>query len=92
MMAGIERYLALRFERRTLTGLKAKYSGPKKVKSSGKASGVKKKKEKEKATTEKSKTRTRNQKNIGKRRAKATGGTVVVNDGFTPLKKKKPRE
>ena len=92
MMAGIERYLALRFERRTLTGLKAKYSGPKKVKSSGKASGVKKKKEKEKATTEKSKTRTRNQKNIGKRRAKATEGTVVVNDGFTPLKKKKPRE
>jgi superfamily II DNA/RNA helicase len=90
MMVGIERYLALRFERRTLTGLKAKYSGPKKVKSSGKASGVKKKKEK--ATTEKSKTRTRNQKNIGKRRAKATDGTVVVNDGFTPLKKKKPRE
>ena len=90
MMVGIERYLALRFERRTLTDLKAKYSGPKKVKSSGKASGVKKKKEK--ATIEKSKTRTRNQKNIGKRRAKATDGTVVVNDGFTPPKKKKPRE
>jgi superfamily II DNA/RNA helicase len=92
MMVGIERYLALRFERRALTGLKAKYSGPKKVKSSGKASGVKQKKEKEKATTEKSKTRARNQKNVGKRRTKATDGTVVVNDGFTPLKKKKPRE
>jgi hypothetical protein len=90
MMVGIERYLALRFERRTLTGLKAKYSGPKKVKSSGKASGVKKKKEK--PTTEKSKTRTRNQKNIGKRRAKATDAPAVVNDGYTPLKKKKPRE
>jgi hypothetical protein len=90
MMVGIERYLALRFERRILTGLKAKYSGPKKVKSSGKATGVRKKKEK--PAIEKSKTRTRNQKNVGKRRAKSTDGTVVVNDGFTPLKKKKPRE
>ncbi|MDG2046702.1 MAG: DEAD/DEAH box helicase [Halioglobus sp.] len=90
MVIGIERYLALRFERRTLTGLKATYSGPKKVKSSGKASGVKKKKEK--SNIEKRKIRTRNQKNIGKRRTKATDAPDVVNDGYTPLKKKKPRE
>ena len=50
------------------------------------------KKKKEKPTTEKSKTRTRNQKNIGKRRVKATDAPAVVNDGHTPLKKKKPRE
>jgi len=88
MMIGIERYLALRFERRTVTGLKAKYSGPKKLKSSGKASGAKKKKTK--PTVDKSKTRTRNQKNVGKRREKSTDGTAVVNDGFTPLTKKRP--
>lgn len=88
LMVGIERYLALRFERRVLSGLKAKYNGPKKLKSSGKAAGSKKKESK--STAEKSKTRARNQKNLGKRRTKATSGPTIVNDGFAPLKKKKP--
>jgi len=44
LMSSIERYLKLRFERRHLPGLKASYSGPKKLKASGKAAGVKKKK------------------------------------------------
>ncbi len=44
LMSSIERYLKLRFERRQLPGLKASYNGPKKLKASGKAAGVKKKK------------------------------------------------
>lgn len=90
LMVSIERYLALRFERRTLPGLKAKYSGPKKLKSSGKASGSKKKTPK--TTAEKKKTRARNQKSVGKRRAKSTIWPAEKNDGFAPLKKKKPTE
>ena len=43
-MSSIERYLKLRFEHRTLPGLKAKYRGPRKLKNSGKAAGSKKKK------------------------------------------------
>lgn len=43
-MSSIERYLKIRFERRVVAGLKANYTGPKKVKKSGKASGAKKKK------------------------------------------------
>jgi ATP-dependent RNA helicase SrmB len=87
LMVSIERYLSLRFERRTLPGLKAKYNGPKKLKSSGKAAGTKKKTGK--STVDKSKTRARNQKNVGKRRAKAADGAALVNDGFAPPKKKK---
>jgi superfamily II DNA/RNA helicase len=87
LMVSIERYLALRFERRTLPGLKAKYNGPKKLKSSGKAAGSKKKTKKN--TAEKSKSRVRNQKEVGKRRASAGGKPTPVNDGFAPLTKKK---
>ncbi len=90
LMVSIERYLALRFERRTLLGLKAKYNGPKKLKSSGKAAGSKKKTQK--SAVEKSKTRSRNQKNVGKRRGKTTTEPAVANDGFAPPKKKKPTE
>ncbi len=43
-MSSIERYLKIRFEHRVIQGLKAKYSGPKNVKKSGKAAGTKKKK------------------------------------------------
>lgn len=88
LMIGIERYLALSFERRTLPGLKAKYNGPKKVKSSGKAAGSKKKKNKPAA--DKNKTRARNKKNLGKRRTKTTESAVTANDGFAPLKRKTP--
>lgn len=43
-MSSIERYLRIRLERRVVKGLKADYTGPKKVKKSGKAAGKKKKK------------------------------------------------
>jgi ATP-dependent RNA helicase SrmB len=92
LMISIERYLKLEFERRTLPGLKARYAGPKKVKSSGKAAGSKKKRSKTTTTIEKSKTRKRNQKNQGKRRAKAEETPKQSNDGFAPLMKKKPTE
>ena len=83
----IERYLTLSFERRALPGLKAKYNGPKKQKSSGKAAGGKKKSSK--TPTAKSKTRARNQKNVGKRRSSSESKPDTPNDGFAPLMKKK---
>lgn len=44
LKASIERYLQQQMEPRTITVLKAKYTGPKKVKASGKAASSKKKK------------------------------------------------
>ncbi len=85
LMAGIERYLTLSCERRTLPGLKAKFTGPKKQKASGKAAGSKKKRKD--AAGAKTKSRHRNKKNQGK--PKAPGKKPVANDGFAPLMKKK---
>jgi ATP-dependent RNA helicase SrmB len=85
----IERYLTISFERRTLPGLKARYNGPKKVKSSGKAAGSKKKKP-SKTPADKAKTRARNKKNLGKRRIGTSEEKSVSSDGFAPLKKKPP--
>lgn len=48
LMSSIERYLRLKFERRVIKELKAAYTGPKKLKKSGKAAGSKKKKDKTK--------------------------------------------
>jgi len=45
-MSSIERYLNIRLSPRKVKGLEANYSGPKKLKSSGKAAGTKKKKSK----------------------------------------------
>ncbi len=88
LAVGIERYLKLSFERRSLPGLKAKYSGPKKQKASGKSAGTKKKRSK--SAPEKSKTRQRNQKDRGKKKTKAGDKPQGPNDGFAPLMKKKP--
>ncbi len=49
LMAGIERFLKQSFKRRKIEGLTGNYTGPKKLKSSGKAAGSKKKKLKKKA-------------------------------------------
>jgi superfamily II DNA/RNA helicase len=64
LMSGIERYLKQKFIRRKIKGQEGSYQGPKKLKSSGKAVGVKKKKEDKKVR--KPKKRLRIQKNIGK--------------------------
>jgi superfamily II DNA/RNA helicase len=66
-MAGIERYLEQKFERRRIKALEGNYKGPKKVKASGKAAGPKKSKVKNKAS-DKAAQRHRNRKQIGKRR------------------------
>jgi len=69
LMSGIQRFLKQAFIRRTIKELQGSYTGPKKVKSSGKAVGAKKKKEEEKKKPgEKVKIRQRDKKNIGKRR------------------------
>ena len=87
LMISIERYLKLSFERRSLPGLKARFSGPKKLKASGKAAGSKKKAPK--SAPAKSKSRQRNQKNVGKPAAGKRREPAAPNDGFAPLMKKK---
>ncbi|MFT6957461.1 MAG: ATP-dependent RNA helicase SrmB [Halieaceae bacterium] len=90
LMISIQRYLNLEFEPRTITGLKAHYKGPKKQKTSGKASGSKKKRTTLKAEK---KDRLRDRKAKGKpKRSKSSGARPKSpkNDGFAPLMKKKP--
>lgn len=89
-MSGIERYLRLRFEKRTIKELKGSYQGPKKVKSSGKAVGKKKTTSKKGSgknnTTEKQ--RHRVSKNVGKRRT-SEKAQPTVDAGFAPPKRRK---
>jgi superfamily II DNA/RNA helicase len=74
LMARIERYIKGDFKRIVVKGLEAKYKGPEKVKSSGKAAGKKKSKTATKGkngkndSKPKTKVRARDTKNIGKRR------------------------
>lgn len=89
LMSGIEHYLRLQFERRSIKPLKGSYSGPKKQKRSGKAVGSKKGKVEEKKETTKVKHRLRDKKNIGKRRAPSGEKREEGKEtGFGPLKKK----
>ena len=86
LMSSIERYLKQRFERRVIKELKGSYQGPKNVKASGKAVGVKKKKTDKKDGAKKSATKT-----APKRRANAPKAAPLVSqDGMAPLKRKKP--
>jgi len=85
LMASIQRYLNTNFEPRALAGMKAKYAGPKKLKSSGKAASGKKKSGKKDATP---KQRARDQKNKGKPKRSAAGPATQSNDGMAPLMKK----
>jgi len=84
LMIAIQRYLNIEFEPRALAGLKARYSGPKKQKASGKAAGSKKKKAT--GTPPRKKDRLRDRKAKGKPGKKTPG-----NDGFAPLMKKTPK-
>ncbi len=76
-MSSIERYLKIRFERRVVSGLKAIYSGPKKLKKSGKAAGAKKKK------TDSKKTAGKKKKVVSK-----SANKRVTGDGFSVMRKK----
>lgn len=57
LMINIERFLKQNFKRRTIEGLEGTYTGPKKLKASGKAAGSKKKKLAKKAAAKKGKKR-----------------------------------
>jgi len=79
-LAGIERYLNQRLTRRTIKGMEGHYTGPKKLKSSGKAAGTKKKDTApEKKAVKKEKVRLRDKKNIGKRRKPSAVETSTEN-------------
>lgn len=77
LLSSIQRYLKQLFEKRVLPGLKGGYHGPKKVKSSGKAAGVKKKKDP-----------ARNKSAKKPQRPSAGKSRLVSDDGFAPLRKK----
>ncbi len=92
LMASIERYLKVRFERRAIDGLRGHYKGPKKVKASGKAAGRKKKPGAKKKVDE-GKKRLRDKKNIGKRRTPAASSDNQQNNATPegkPQSGKKP--
>ena len=75
-MSSIERYLKIRFERRVIKDLKANYTGPKKLKKSGKPAGSKKKK-------------TDNKKaKPGKRPSRSKKVRRVTGDGLDVIRKK----
>ncbi|WXG58466.1 MAG: DEAD/DEAH box helicase [Candidatus Sedimenticola sp. (ex Thyasira tokunagai)] len=88
LMSGIEHYLRLEFEKRTIKELKGGYNGPKKQKRSGKAAGSKKSKSEEKQKANKVKQRHRDKKNVGKRRKPSSPKPDAVEEaGFAPLKR-----
>jgi len=73
LMSSIERYLHLSLEKRYVKGLKAVFTGPKKLKKSGKAAGTKKKKSRNKSS---------------KSAKRKPLGSNSKRDGFGVLKKK----
>ncbi len=90
LMASIERYLKVNFEKRSIKELRGSYKGPKKLKSSGKAAGSKKKKSAGKKEAS-GKTGIRAKKKTGKRRPSSPSFTSKgpVDAGFEPPKRKK---
>ncbi len=91
----IERYLNVEFEQISFAGVAAKYQGPHKIKSSGKAAGTKKKADAsdKKSAAEKEpkiKVRDRDKKNVGKRRVASPPKEPVIDfgDGFSTFKQK----
>lgn len=81
LLIRIERYLKEKLNRRSIEGLKARYKGPKKTKNSGKAAGAKRKK----------KSDTRNKPKSASAKKPHNNKPKPANDGFAPLRKKKPR-
>ena len=92
LMSSIERYLKQKFERRTIKEVKGTYTGPKKVKASGKAVGVKKKKADGKGDKKGDKKKTA-AKGPTKRKTvnRPKADPLVSQDGLAPLKKRVTR-
>jgi hypothetical protein len=86
-MSSIERYLKQSFERRTIKEVKGTYGGPKKVKASGKAVGVKKKKTDAKGDKKKVAAKTPTKRKSANR---PKSDSLVSKDGMAPLKRRKP--
>lgn len=91
LKASIERYSQQMMEPRTIAELKGSYQGPKKVKASGKAAGTKKKKDKNSKPSAK---KAVVKKKVGPRpsRPKEPVGNLMDNQGFAPIRRKKPTE
>lgn len=93
LKAAIERYLQQEMEPRTIKELKANYTGPKKLKASGKAAGTKKKKPKDKKSSvwkSGGKKTPSAKKKAGPRPSRPKpSGNLMDNDGFAPIKRKK---
>ncbi len=88
LMSSIERYLKQSFERRTIKEVKGTYTGPKKVKASGKAVGVKKKKTDAKGDKKKTGAKSPTKRKIANR-PKTDNLSLVSKDGMAPLKRRK---
>ncbi|GGY44753.1 ATP-dependent RNA helicase [Bacterioplanes sanyensis] len=103
LKARIERYMQQQMQSRTIEGLKARYQGPKKVKSSGKVAGKKKKpaaksagkkpvkatgKKLAKGASKKTGTGTAKKPN-NKAHSNKPAGNLMDADGFAPIKRKK---
>ncbi len=87
-MAKIERFLKQRFSQFFMPGLAAKYQGPKKLKSSGKAAG-KKKKNADKKTNKPQAKKKASQKAGAKRKKSRSAADLEPRDGFSALRRKK---
>jgi superfamily II DNA/RNA helicase len=91
-MSSIERYLKVRFQPRAIKGLKATYTGPKKLKKSGKAAGPKKKKvDPKKAKAAKKKAAKNSKVRASEKSEKTPRKSIkrVTGDGFAVMPKKK---
>ncbi len=71
LMASVERYLKIKFERCVIPELKGSFNGPKKVKASGKAAGSKKKKAKPTTSAKKAGKKSSGSKKLGKKKSAA---------------------
>lgn len=85
LMSSIERYLKQSFERRVIKEVKGTYGGPKKVKASGKAVGVKKKKNDPKSEKKKAAAKAPTRRKSNNR---PKPDSLVSQDGMAPLKKR----
>ena len=84
LMSSVERYLKQSFERRVIKEVKGTYGGPKKVKASGKAVGVKKKKTDAKGDKKKVAAKGPTKRKTVNR----PKSDLVSQDGMAPLKKR----
>ena len=89
LMSSIERYLKQSFERRIIKEVKGAYTGPKKVKSSGKAAGAKKNKVYDNGGNKKPGVKSPGKCNTS-RRPKIYNLSLVSKDGVAPLKRRRP--